>query len=211
MKPNKRQVVLGLITVASLLVALIPASAWLQAQESGKTTANLLASLKNELTARSRYLAFADVAESEGYKQVASLFRAQARAEEVHAEKYQEVLKKLGVEPPRDYETITAQKTPENLAAAVDVERMERDSIYPTFIDQAMKEGQREAVEAFELARSTEVEHFNLCNDAIHHLDEMKTARDYYVCGVCGYTAPYLVFQKCVACGAPRSKFEAVR
>lgn len=200
------------IVLAALLLALTPVlieSGW--AQETGKTVQNLLTSLKNELTARSRYIAYAEKADAEGYKQVASLFRAQARAEEVHAERFQSVLKKLNVTPPMEYELPMAADTKTNLAAVIDIERQERDGIYPQFIQEAMAENQREAVQAFELAKSTEVEHFNLCNEASQKLDEMKSAHDYYVCGVCGFTTPYLVFAKCPACSAGRSKFESVR
>ena len=49
------------------------------------TLDNLQAAFNGESNANARYLAFAKKADEEGYGQVASLFRAAARAEEIHA------------------------------------------------------------------------------------------------------------------------------
>ena len=60
------------------------------------TLDNLQAGFNGESNAHSRYLAFAEKADQEGYGEVASLFRAAAKAEEVHAANHAAVIKKMG-------------------------------------------------------------------------------------------------------------------
>ena len=57
-------------------------------KEAGMTTTldNLVTAYNGESNAHARYVEFAKKADEDGYGQVASLFRAAARAEEIHAE-----------------------------------------------------------------------------------------------------------------------------
>ena len=57
------------------------------------TEENLQAAFAGESQANRRYLAFARKADSEGYHQVARLFRAAAAAETVHAHNHLRALK----------------------------------------------------------------------------------------------------------------------
>src|ERR1019366_4733743 len=60
---------------------------------------NLQMAFNGESNAHHRYVAFAKKADDEGYGEVASLFRAAARAEEIHASNHSAVIRKLGAEP----------------------------------------------------------------------------------------------------------------
>ena len=63
-----------------------------------KTTLdNLQAAFNGESNAHARYLAFAQKADAEGYGRVASLFRATARAEQVHFERHAKLIKELDI------------------------------------------------------------------------------------------------------------------
>ena len=78
------------IVLALALVALPGRAA------ASTTLENLQAAFNGESNAHARYLAFADKADQEGYGEVGSLFRAAAKAEEVHAANHAVVIKKLG-------------------------------------------------------------------------------------------------------------------
>ena len=69
------------------------------AMAATKTLDNLQAGFNGESNAHARYLAFAEKAGQEGYGEVASLFRAAAKAEEVHAANHAGVIKTLGGTP----------------------------------------------------------------------------------------------------------------
>ncbi len=174
-------------------------------QSSGKTLGNLMAAFNGESNAHARYLAFADKAEQEGYGEVASLFRAAARAEEIHANNHAAVIRKMGGVPKADVKEPEVKTTAENLQVAIKGESYERDTMYPEFIGQARSERNREALRSFNYALSAETEHAKLYTAALNTLDSLKgsQARDYYVCTVCGYTTATLDFTKCPSCFNP--------
>jgi rubrerythrin len=120
-----------------------PASAKNRIPEA--TMSNLPAAFNGESNAHARYLAFARKADSEGYGGAASLFRAVARAEEVHAANHANVIKKLGGLPNTKPDSPMVGSTRENLATAIKGETYERDEMYPTFIRQAKSDGDSEA------------------------------------------------------------------
>src|SRR5579863_7767949 len=57
---------------------------------------DLQAAFSGESNAHARYLSFAQKADAEGYHGAASLFRAAARAEEIHAGNHAEVIRSAG-------------------------------------------------------------------------------------------------------------------
>jgi rubrerythrin len=59
---------------------------------STKTMQNLQSALNGERNAHSRYLAFAEKADQEGYGAIASLFRAAGAAEEVHGNNHEQTI-----------------------------------------------------------------------------------------------------------------------
>lgn len=192
-----------------LALALAPTRA--EAATSGKTLQNLQAAFNGESNARARYLAFADKADAEKYAPVASLFRAAARAEEIHAANHAAVIRKLGGTPAARIEAPAVGSTRDNLAAAIKGESYERDSMYPEFIKIARAERQKGALESFNYAKTAEGEHANLYTKALQNLDSATgVAVTYYVCTVCGYTTTKVDFEKCPACFSPKEKYIAV-
>ncbi|MHB8303849.1 MAG: rubrerythrin family protein [Acidobacteriaceae bacterium] len=95
------------------------------------------AAFNGESNAHVRYLAFAKQADGEGYGEAASLFRAAARAEEVHASNHAAVIKEMGATPKATIESPEVKSTRENLEAAIKGETYERDIMYPAFLKQA--------------------------------------------------------------------------
>lgn len=169
------------------------------------------AAFNGESNAHARYVAFASKADAEGYTQVASLFRAAARAEQIHAANHAAVIEKMGGRPKADLQKPEVKATRENLEAALKGETYERDTMYPTFLKQARAENNRAAVRTFTFALNAEAEHAKLYREALDTLDSWKGGtRDFFVCEVCGMTLTALPVDRCPSCGSYRERFEKV-
>lgn len=176
------------------------------------TLENMQAAYNGESNAHARYLAFASKADSEGYGQVASLFRAAARAEEIHAANHAAVIKKLGATPEAKIDSPNVQSTRENLEAAIKGETYERDTMYPDFLKQARKDHNKDAIKSLNYAKTAEAEHAKLYAAALNNLSGLQgsSAGTYFVCSNCGFTTQELSFAKCPSCFTPKEKFEKI-
>ena len=198
----------SILLVLAVSVIALPTGA----AAASKTMDNLQAAYNGESNAHARYLAFAEKADQEQYGEIASLFRAAAKAESVHAANHAAVIKKLAGSPEAKIETPVVKSTKENLEAAIKGESYERDTMYPEFLKQARAEGDREAVRTFNLAKTAETEHARLYTEALSNLATLKNskAKEYFVCTVCGMTTPKMDFPKCPSCFSHKDKFERV-
>jgi rubrerythrin len=193
------------IMVATLLAAAGTAAA------PASTLDNLQAAFNGESNAHARYLAFAQKADAEGYAQAAALFRAAARAEEIHAANHAVVIKKLGGTPSANIEKPVVKSTKENLEAAIKGESYERDTMYPEFLKKARADRNADAIQTFNYAKSAETEHARLYTEALNNLDKMKAKGvTYYVCTVCGFTTTKIDFSKCPSCFNSKDKYVAI-
>ncbi len=163
------------------------------------TSDNLQSAFAGESQANQTYKAGAKKADGEGYAQIGKLFRAAAAAEEVHAQAHLRVMG--GV-----------KGTTENLQAAINGEAAEFKEMYPEFVAEAEKEGNRAAVISFKNAMAVEEIHHGLYAEALAALEAGKDleAAPIFVCGVCGNTVPGEAPEKCPICGAPKSKFAEI-
>nr|MBC7245667.1 rubrerythrin family protein [Chloroflexota bacterium] len=160
------------------------------------TLDNLKAAFAGESQANRKYLAFAKKAEAEGYPQIAKLFRAAAEAETVHAHAHLRVMGGI-------------KSTAENLQAAIDGEGFEFKEMYPPYLAEAEKEGNKAAANSFKYAMEVEKVHYNLYSQA---LETLKAGKDLpkapiFVCDVCGYTVSGEAPDKCPVCGAKKERF----
>ncbi len=169
----KMQGVAGVITLVCMgLVGMASA-----AEAAGKTTLdNLQAAFNGESNAKAKYESFAVKADAEGYKSVASLFRAAAASETIHARRHAAVIKKLGAEPKATVGKPEVKSTKENLEAALAGETYEKETMYPAFIKLAETEKNKDAVMSFKGALAAEVEHAKLYKQALAELDAWKAA-----------------------------------
>jgi rubrerythrin len=161
-----------------------------------KTSDNLKAAFAGESQANRKYLAFAKKADEEGFPQIAKLFRAAAEAETVHAHAHLRVLD--GV-----------KSTAENLNEAVNGETFEFTKMYPEFIEEAKKEGNKKALQSFDYANKVEQVHAGLYKKAV---DSVKSKQDLpkadiYVCPVCGNTFEGSAPDVCPICATPKTKY----
>jgi rubrerythrin len=154
---------------------------------------NLGDAFAGESQANRKYLAFAKHAEQEGYKPVAKLFRAAAEAETVHAHAHLKTLGGVG-------------KTVDNLKTAIAGETHEFKKMYPEFIEEAKKEGNKAAERSFTYANEVEKVHAGLYQKALDNLGK-NVEVDYFVCSVCGMTVEKEPPEKCPVCGAAKKAF----
>lgn len=161
------------------------------------TSENLSTAFAGESMANRKYLAFAKQAEKDGFKNVASLFRAAAEAETIHA---------LGHFHAMD----GVKSTLENLEYAIKGETYEHEDMYPPMFDQAQKEGHK-AAKMFKWAMEVEKVHADLYKAA---LEAVRTGKDIdsevWLCPVCGHLEFKTPPEKCPACGVPGSKYQKI-
>jgi rubrerythrin len=163
------------------------------------TRENLSEAFAGESQANRKYLAFAKKAQDEGLPQIAKLFRAAADAETIHAHAHLRVMGGI-------------KSTQENLQEAVEGEGHEFRTMYPPFVAEAEKEGNKPAVVSFKNALAVEEIHHGLYGDA---LNAVKSGTDLpetkiFVCQVCGNTVNGQAPDKCPICNAPKEKFTEI-
>ena len=164
------------------------------------TMDNLAAAFAGESQANRKYLAFAKKADEEGYPQIAKLFRAAAAAETVHAHAHLRVMN--GV-----------KGTADNLREAIAGEGHEFKKMYPEFMAEAEKEGNKPGLASFKNAMAVEEIHYGMYGDALAALQDNKdlASSSIHVCSVCGNTVVGQAPEKCPVCGNPKSKFSEVK
>ncbi|MCD6111486.1 MAG: rubrerythrin family protein, partial [Thermoplasmata archaeon] len=106
-----------------------------------------------ESMAHMKYAIFAEIAESEGFRNISRLFRAISYAELVHARNHARELGYLG-------------KTPENLQSGIEGETFEIEEMYPVYRATAEMQGESGAVRSTTYALEAERIHANMYKDA---------------------------------------------
>jgi rubrerythrin len=174
----------------------------------------LLSAFSGESMAHMRYLIFADVAEKEGFKNVARLFRAIAYAEQVHATNHYRVLsvynedaKGCGGVP------IGPGDTKKNLELAIRGEEFEVAEMYPTYMKIAEFQGENDALRSFTYAYKAEQIHARLYKEAKESVEagkDLSINGKVWICPICGYThvgenPP----DRCPVCGAKGETFKS--
>lgn len=160
------------------------------------TNDNLQAAFAGESQANRKYLAFAEKADKDGLGQVAKLFRAAAQAETIHAHAHFRVLDGVN-------------DTAANLEVAIEGEGHEYKEMYPAFLEEAKKDGNKRAEVSFKYALAVEEIHYGLYSKA---LEAVKAGNDLdstaiHVCPVCGNTVIGGNPGKCAICGVPGDRF----
>jgi len=122
-----------------------------------QTDENLKIAFADESQTNIEYLAYAHRAIDEGFMEIAQLFREAAGAEVVHALSH---LQTMGV----------VKTTKANLKEAAEGESLEIISMYPKFIEEAEREGRKEAAESFRIAFEREKHHRAMFQQALKQL-----------------------------------------
>lgn len=147
-----------------------------------------------EAKAALRLRHYAATAEKEGFPQVAHLFRAVARSEEIHGERS---MRALGM----------AKDTQTNLEAAFESESKVAGVAYDRLLKLAHEVGDKAAEVVFSQARDVEAVHARLYRDALQRMTEERETT-YFVCSVCGYVSDGSRPERCPVCNVPGDRFE---
>ena len=163
------------------------------------TIDNAKEAFAGESQANRKYLAFSEKAAEEGFKGVATLFKAASEAEAIHAKKLLKVLSMIG-------------PTAQNLEGSIAGETEEYTSMYPGFIRTAEVENRTDAVLAFTHAMKAEQVHAGLYRKAF---DAIKAGHDIgrekvYLCPVCGNIELGKAPDKCPICGVFGKQFREI-
>lgn len=160
--------------------------------DKNTTIDNLMEAFAGESQANRKYTAYGKKAEAEGKTNAAKLFKAASDAETLHALKHFQVANMIG-------------STADNLKDAVEGETYEFESMYPPFIEQAEKEGNKAAVQTFTYAMEAEKVHARLYKEALENIDNEEEVF-FYLCPVCGNIEMSLP-EKCFICNVKGEKF----
>jgi rubrerythrin len=182
------------------------------AAPTDQTLKNLQTAYATESREHLLYLEFAKKADQEGYAEIASLFRAVARAEEIHAQRKADLITALGGTAATDPQALVVRTTRDNLRDAMKDEAYESDMLYAGFAKRARKENLPEAEQVFRLEHAVEPQHRRLFEDALLHLEDFRDRNAAFaVCPVCGYLDSALPDHVCPNCQTPVEKFEWVK
>ena len=188
------------------------------AEANAVTVQNLMAAFDGESNAHAKYTAFAIKADEDELHGAASLFRAAARAEQIHAANHARVINMLGGHAECEIQIADVKSTLENLKTALNGENYEVSTMYPGFLAEATERKNTAAIRTFNGALEAEKTHARLYAEAIALLVSGKKdiwvseAREFYVCPVCGYTSETEEeHERCPVCNCPWEKFEIIR
>lgn len=155
------------------------------------TVTNLQSAFGGESMAHMRYLAWAELAEKEGFPNVARLFRAVSRAEQAHATGHFKAMK--DEDGPASVVAgggFGFTNTSEALEGAIEGETFEINEMYPAYLEVAKMQGEKAAVRSMEFAEAAEKIHAAMYTEAKEAVDhgsdyEIGTIQ---ICPVCGHT-----------------------
>ncbi len=161
------------------------------------TEKSLQEAFAGESMAHMKYIIFSEVAEREGFKNIARLFRAIAYAELVHAKNHARALGYI-------------KDTGGNLETGMEGEKFEIEEMYPAYDAIAKLQDEKSAQRAIHYALEAEKIHYDLYSSAKEEVEKGKDMdiSDIYICPVCGYTyVGETPPEKCPVCGLPSEKF----
>jgi rubrerythrin len=174
------------------------------------TAANLRNAHGGESMAHMRYLIWADLAEKQGFPNVARLFRAIASAETVHASNhFRELKDQFGDALCTSMAVFGAGRSSQNLQGGIIGETYEITEMYPTYLETAKFQKEKGAELSFHYALEGEKTHRALFQKVKESIDsgagDMRLG-PVRVCTVCGWTYEGDMPEKCPICGATKDK-----
>ena len=160
------------------------------------TEHNLKDAFAGESQAHMKYLIFSEVAEKDGYPNVARLLKAISYAEQVHATNHARNLGLIG-------------KTAENLQSGIDGETFEVEEMYPAYDAVAKLQSEKGAEKSIHFALEAEKIHAKMYLDAKKQVEKGKdiSSDAVYICPVCGYTHIGDPPDYCPVCSVSKDKF----
>ena len=163
------------------------------------TVENAKEAYAGESQANRKYQAFSDKAADEGFRNIATLFKAASEAEAIHAKKLLKVLGAIG-------------STQNNLKESIAGETHEFTEMYPGFVKVAESEKKTDAVLAFTYAMKAEQVHAKLYEKALALLEAGNDMgrEKIFLCPVCGNIELGKSPEKCPICGVFGKQFREI-
>jgi rubrerythrin len=156
------------------------------------------------------YDRYASAAMKERLLNLASLYRAVSRSEQIHADNFARLLDSAGIQPKQpQIDSVSTGQASQYLKAAVRDENAQLD-LYPSLIGGAKIEKVDEAVQQFQWDQKGDDQHLQLFNGIFERGGKVPKV-DYFVCTVCGYIITADNVKQCPVCGAPKDKFEKTK
>lgn len=161
------------------------------------TEKSLQEAFAGESMAHMKYLIFSEIAENEGYSNLARLFKAISYAEQVHATNH---ATNLGI----------IKNTENNLQTGIEGETFEVQEMYPAYDAIAKLQDEKGAQKSIYFAREAEKIHAQMYKDAKIKVENGKDIEidEVYICPICGYTHIGQPPEKCPVCNISREKFK---
>ena len=208
-----------LLRAGALAAGIALAKTSAAADPNAETLAALAYAFQRETDAHRRYVAFAEVAEKEGYKGIAYMFTAFAVSEGIHGRNFKGMITRLGGQADPASTPIKRGTTKENLIAAVDDEIDSIDSMYPRTLERMKPEGNAEAMKLVNFAWSSEQQHRDLIQKIRRYSPMLfeqvaKTIDEktgvYFVCQTCGSTLNAVPNPTCPVCASAPDQYRKV-
>jgi rubrerythrin len=180
------------------------------------TVRNLQTAFESKSNAHAKCLAYAERADFEGLHRAASLLRAIARSEQIHAGNHACVIRKLGGDPEAHSSDVEVNTTLENLTAALENRIYEIDSMYPRFLVEN-RSAENSAGRTFTRTLEAEKTHARLLTEEIMEIKagsadtQACNPANFYVRLVCGYVSKTSVPERCWDCNRYCATFETIR
>jgi len=174
------------------------------------TVENLQTAYAKSVNYARMYTLFTKRAEKDRLLNVANLYRAVSRSEQVHADLHAGLLRKNGVEPvaPQE-EAVTVGTTLQTLKLSMSSEEIEFGSMYPNLIHTAEIEKDSAAAAQFRMTKEVEIQHAELFKEAFDRSGRIGRIQ-YFVCPGCGYILRSEKTEECPVCHSKKDKFERV-
>lgn len=199
-----------LLVVVLVTISILSFNFALEKKDAVKTIENLKAAITGETTASAKYAAYAEKAKQEGYTNIALLFEAASKSENIHAGNHIAALEQLGETMGKVTPEFTVKSTKENLEDAIKGESYEVATMYPEFIKTANDGKVNIALISFNYAYQTEKKHKDFYKEALDKLNsnqEKSLPTAYYVCPTCGNTYAGNAPKRCGISMTPSERF----
>lgn len=171
------------------------------------TLENLQTAYNKETAYAHMYQLFAERADKDRLKNIAQLYRACAKSEEIHAKDHADLMKSNSItvqEPPG--ENIPVGSTIQTIKLALSSEDIEVGTMYPNLMRTADQEKFKEAVDQFSHVRDADARQKELLEIASNDLAHYPKAA-FSVCPGCGYIFNTDKTDECPLCGAKKATF----
>ncbi len=156
------------------------------------------------------YTKFISGMEKQKNKELAALYRAIARSEEIHATQHAGLLRSKNIEPPSaQYDSITVGNALQTLKMAIGSEQLEAETMYPNLLRTAEAEQFQAAAEQFSSFRDADARQLELLKSAQDTNGKVKSV-PYFLCPKCGYILTSEESSECPTCKTTKDKFEKI-